>query len=165
VSDLEVHDVPASVDPDAWRLDVTGAVARERAFDRGDLRALPTETFTADFTCVEGWVAEDLSWRGVRVGDVLDRAAPADAASHVLVHAMDGEYACSFPLDRVANAVLALALDGDALPVEHGGPARLVPTGDADCWESVKWVDALELLDGPPEAGDTAEDLALSRIE
>ena len=165
MSDLEVHDVPAGVDPDAWRLDVTGAVARERAFDRGDLRALPTETFTADFTCVEGWVAEDLSWRGVRVGDVLDRAAPADAASHVLAHAMDGEYACSFPLDRVADAVLALDLDGGALPVEHGGPARLVPTGDPDCWESVKWVDALELLDGPPEAGDTAKDLALSRIE
>ncbi|CQH57439.1 molybdopterin-binding domain protein [Halobacterium hubeiense] len=164
MSGLEVHDVPDGVDPDAWHLDVTGAVASELTFDREDLRALPVETFTADFTCVEGWVAEDLSWRGVRVGDVLDRAAPTAAASHALVHAMDGEYACSFPLNDLADAVLALELDGAALPVEHGGPARLVPTGEADCWESVKWVAELTVTESAPEDADTAESIALSRV-
>ena len=164
MSGLEVHDVPAGVDPEGWRLDVTGAVASERTLDRGDLRALPTESFTADFACVEGWVAEDLSWRGVRVGDVLDRAAPTAAAGHALVRAMDGEYACSFPLERLRDAVLALELDGAALPVEHGGPARLVPTGDADCWESVKWVAELAVTESAPGDADTAESIALSRI-
>lgn len=165
MSDLEVHDVPAGVDPAGWRLDVTGAVTQELSLDSADLDDFPAETFTADFTCVEGWVAEDLAWRGVRVGDVLARAEPTAAASHALVRAMDGEYACSFPLDALADAVLAVELDGDPLPVEHGGPARLVPTGDADCWESVKWVDALEVTEGPPADDDTAKELALSRIE
>ncbi|MCD2203530.1 molybdopterin-dependent oxidoreductase [Halobacterium sp. KA-6] len=164
MSDLEVHDVPDGVDPVEWRLDVTGDVARSLSLDRGALADFPKQSFTADFTCVEGWVAEDLSWRGVRVGDVLDRAAPTERATHALVHAMDGEYACSFPLDRLTDAVLALELDGSSLPVEHGGPARLVPTGDADCWESVKWVSELELTDGAREDADTAESIALSRI-
>lgn len=138
MSDLEVHDVPNGVDLDEWRLDVTGNVARSLSLDRDALGDLPMQSFTADFTCVEGWVAEDLSWQGVRIGDVLDRAAPTTASSHAFVRTMDGEYAYLFPLERLADAVLALELDGSPLPVEHGGPVRLVPTGDADCWESVK---------------------------
>ncbi|MFB6270042.1 MAG: molybdopterin-dependent oxidoreductase [Halobacterium sp.] len=165
MTDLEVHDVPAAVDRDEWRLRVTGAVDAPTAFDRGDLESLPAETYTADFACVEGWVAEDLAWRGVRVRDLLSQAGPTGAASHALVHAMDGEYACSFPLDRLADAVLAVGLDGDPLPVEHGGPARLVPTGDADCWESVKWVDRVDVRESRPDDEDTAESIALSRVE
>lgn len=92
MSDLEVHDVPAGVDPDGWRLDVTGEVTQELSLDSADLDGFPAETFTADFTCVAGWVAEDLAWRGVRVGDVLARAEPTAAASHALVRAMDGEF-------------------------------------------------------------------------
>jgi DMSO/TMAO reductase YedYZ molybdopterin-dependent catalytic subunit len=121
-------------------------------------------TVTGDFSCVEGWTATDLSWRGVRVADVLARSEPRPDAAFALVHAMDGEYACSFPLADLDGALLALELDGEPLPVEHGGPARLVPaTADSDCWESVKWVDRLELR--PDEPDDTARDLALSRIE
>lgn len=165
MSDLETHDVPEDVDADAWRLGVTGAVGRELDLDVADLEALPTETFAADFSCVEGWVAEDLTWRGVRVGDLLERAEPTAAATYALVRAMDGAYACSFPLERLSEAVLAIELDGAPLPIEHGGPARLVPTGAADCWESVKWVAEIELVDSPPGDDDTAKSIALSRVE
>ena len=165
MSDLEPHDVPDDVDADAWGLGVTGAVERELTVDVAGLEGLPTETFTADFACVEGWVAEDLTWRGVRVGDLLERAEPAASATHALVRAMDGAYACSYPIERLSEAVLAIELDGAPLPVEHGGPARLVPTGAADCWESVKWVAEIELVDSPPGDDDTAKSIALSRVE
>jgi DMSO/TMAO reductase YedYZ molybdopterin-dependent catalytic subunit len=165
MTDLQVHDVPAGVDPDEWRLDVTGAVTRDLALSRSDLAAFESETFTDDFECVEGWVAADLTWRGVRVGDVLAEADPDAGSSHALVAAMDGEYACSFPLERIAEAVLAVELDGDPLPVEHGGPARLVPTGDADCWESVKWVSEVRVTQTTPANRDTAERIARSRLE
>ncbi len=78
---------------------------------------------------------------------------------------MDGDYACAFPLDRVNDAMLAFELDGEALPREHGGPARLVPTAaGSDCWESVKWVAELEVRRSEPVAGDTAEEIALGRL-
>lgn len=165
MSDLRTHDVPDEVDPSDWTLRVTGAVAEPLRVEREDLAAFPVETVTDDFECVEGWVAEDLSWQGVRVSSVLDRADPTIDDGYVLVHAMDGDYACSVPRARAADALLAFRLDGEPLPVTHGGPARFVPTDSgADCWESVKWVDGLEVSDSEPVAGDTAEEIALNRV-
>lgn len=163
---LKPHAIPDEVDPNEWRLRVGGTVARPLCLGPSDLKNLPTESFTADFACVEGWTAENLSWRGVRVNTLLERADPTDTSTHVLVRAMDSEYACAFCVDRVRDAVLALELDGEPLPLDHGGPARLVPTDDgADCWESVKWVSQLEVSESEPTADDTAKATALSRIE
>lgn len=78
---------------------------------------------------------------------------------------MDGDYACSLPRERAADALLAVGLDGNVLPVEHGGPARVVPTDDeSDCWESVKWVTALEVTHSASVDEDTAEQIALGRL-
>ncbi|NHX36621.1 MULTISPECIES: molybdopterin-dependent oxidoreductase [Halolamina] len=160
---LPSHDVPEEVTTDDWTLTVRGSVGRPRRFDADDLAALPTASFTGDFDCEAGWIAKGLSWRGVRVGDLLDMVDPTPASQFALVHAMDGDYACSFRLDRLEDAVLALELDGEPLPTAHGGPARLVQPADADCWESVKWVDTIELTTEPPD--DTAREIALGRVE
>ncbi|MFB6091572.1 MAG: molybdopterin-dependent oxidoreductase [Haloquadratum sp.] len=163
--ELESHPVPDDVDPEEWTLRVTGAVSRPLCLSRDDVVALPDGELTDDFTCVEGWRAQDLSWRGVRVETVLSRASPRAAARYVLVHAMDGDYASAFPIDRARDALLAFELDGEPLPVEHGGPARLVPTDDgADCWESIKWVTEIEVLETEPASRDTAEEIALDRV-
>ena len=164
MADLKTHEVPDDVDPEGWRLAVDGRVDRPLSLSRDDLGAMDLVRTTGDFSCVEGWTATDLTWRGVRVTDLLDRAGPDEDARFALVHAMDGEYACGYPLDRLDDALLAVELDGGPLPVEHGGPARLVPaTAGSDCWESVKWVARIELLADEPD--DTARQLALSRLE
>ncbi len=166
MSGLERHEVPDDVDGDEWRLRITGAVERSVELSERDLEAYAMETFTSDFDCIAGWTAAGLSWRGVRVGTLLDRATPTADCRYALVRAADGEYACSFPLDRLRSAVLAVELDGERLPLEHGGPARLVPTAtDADCWESIKWVEGIELHRSEPAASDTAKATALSRID
>jgi DMSO/TMAO reductase YedYZ molybdopterin-dependent catalytic subunit len=165
VTDLERHPIPDDVETDAWTLDITGAVDRPLELGRDDLFEYPLEPFHEDFECEAGWTAEGLAWRGLRVGTLLDRAAPTDGGEFGLVRAMDGDYACSFPVDRLGDALLALELDGEPLSTAHGGPARLVPTGDGDCWESVKWVAEIELLTHEPTEADTAESLALSRID
>lgn len=165
MTDLQTHDVPGGIDPSDWSLRVTGAVSRLLRIERTELSEFPVVTVTDDFECVEGWVATDLSWRGVRVGSVLNRADPTVDDGYVLVHAMDDDYACSLQRDRIVDALLAFELDGDELPVEHGGPARLVPTSaDSDCWESVKWVSELEVTETDPVAGDTAEEIATGRL-
>lgn len=166
MSDLRPHDVPSAVDPDGWALRVTGTIDQPLRLTPDDLMSFSLETADDDFACVEGWVANGLSWRGVRVETILERAGPTEDSEHALVRAMDGEYACSFPLDRISTSILALELDGETLPVEHGGPARLVPLGtDRDCWESIKWVSEIRLGETPFSEADTAKGLALSRIE
>lgn len=166
MGDLRTHDVPAEIDPEEWTLRVSGTVDRSLRLTPDDLASFPLETAAEDFECVEGWVAEGLSWRGVRLETILERAGPTEDSEHGLVRAMDGDYACSFPLDRLSSAILALELDGEALPVEHGGPARLVPVdADRDCWESIKWVSEIRIGGTPFSQADTAKGLALSRIE
>ena len=166
MSDLRTHAVPDAVDPDDWTLRVTGTVDRPLRLSAADLESFPLETVTDDFACVEGWSAEGLAWRGVRVDDVLEGAGPTTGSEHALVRAMDGDYACGFPLEALSDALLAIELDGEPLPVEHGGPARLVPTGtDRDCWESVKWVSEIRVGETPFSDADTAKDVALSRLE
>lgn len=166
MSELRTHDVPPEVDPEGWSLRVDGTVGRSLRLTRDDLASYPLETAAEDFECVEGWVAEGLSWRGVRVETILERAEPSEESEYGLVRAVDGDYACSFSLERLSSAILALELDGEALPVEHGGPARLVPVGaDSDCWESIKWVSEIQVGETPFSGADTAKGLALSRIE
>lgn len=165
MTDLESYPVPNSIDPTGWTLRVTGAVSQPLELTRDDLRDLPADGLTDDFSCVEGWRARDLSWRGVPVRAVLSRASTTADATHVLVRAMDGDYASAVPIERARNALLALELDREPLSVDHGGPARLVPThDDADCWESVKWVSAFEVVAGEPTDRDTAKEIALHRV-
>jgi DMSO/TMAO reductase YedYZ molybdopterin-dependent catalytic subunit len=163
VSELETHRVPDDVDPDGWRLVVDGRVENPLTLSHEALRKMDLVTTMGDFSCVEGWRATGLTWRGVRVTDLLDRADPQADAAFALVHAMDGDYACGYPLGRLEGALVALELDGEPLPVEHGGPARLVPRGESDCWESVKWVARIDLQATEPDG--TAEERALSRLE
>lgn len=166
MADLETHPVPEAVDPESWRFRVTGTVERPLACDRDDLAALSLETVVDDFACEAGWETTDLAWCGVPLETLLRRAAPTADSAHALVRAMDDGYACSFPLDRLRESVLAVELEGEPLPVEHGGPARLVPVGsDADCWEQVKWVTEIEIGETPFADADTAKDVALSRLE
>lgn len=165
MTDLQTHGVPDEIDPTEWSLQVTGSVSQSLCIERGALAEFPIERVSDDFECVQGWVAEDLSWRGVRVDTILDRAEPSTDDGSVLVHAMDGHYACSVPMERASDALLAFELDGEPLPVEHGGPARFVPTdAGADCWESVKWVVTLEVRCSEPDERDTAEDIAIGRL-
>lgn len=162
MTDLKTHDVPDSVRADDWHLQITGAV-EDRC--RYTLHEMALETFTQDFECVEGWVATGLDWKGIRVRELLDPADPV-TEGYGLVRSMDEGYACSFRLDRLRDAVVAVEVDGDPLPVEHGGPARLVPTDDGrDCWESVKWVAEIRVSQSEPTDADTASEIALSRLD
>jgi len=166
MTDLETHEPVPDVSVEEWDLGVTGAVERPASLSMDDLRSLPLEAATDDFECLEGWVAEDLTWRGVCVAEVLALAEPTAEAGYGLVRAIDGDYACAFRLDRLSGAILAVELDGEPLAPEHGGPARLAfPGTDSECWESVKWVRGIEIRESEPTAADTAEATALARIE
>lgn len=161
---LDSHPVPEGVNPDEWCLRVTGAVAESLQLTEAELRTLPETGVTNDFACVEGWRAADLSWRGVRLGAVLAQARPTADAAYVLINAMDGDYACSFSLGRPRDALLAVELDGEPLSVAHGGPARLPTSGDADCWDNVKWVSEIEVTATEPAGRGTAKEFALGRV-
>ena len=165
MNNLPRHD-PPGVSTDDWTLSVTGNVTRTLSLSPSDLRSFPLETYTGDFACEEGWVATDLTWRGVPIETILSRANPLEGSDFGLVRAMDGGYACAYPLRHLEESILATELDGSRLTPAHGGPARVVPKyGERDCWESVKWVTGIEVVEEYPRNEDTAKELALARIQ
>ena len=155
-SSMAHSDPPDDPDPARWTVTLTGAVADSKTVRATDLAALGTVAAEVATGC-EGETTTPDRWRGVRVGTLLDRVRPRTDASHALVHSADPDFACGFDLDRLRDALLAVRLDGDPIPTERGGPVRLL-VDDADCWERVKWVSRIEVLDEPPEEADTARD-------
>ena len=160
------------IDASAWRLEVTGLVERPLTLSLRELSRLPAATRVVTLECAgngryaldppvdgEPWrlgAVSTAEWTGVPLGEVLDLAGVLPAAQEVLFRGADcgtvvgrpGEvhFERSLSLDTVrdSDAVLAYAMNGEALPLQHGYPVRLVMPS----WygmASVKWLTTIEL--------------------
>jgi len=111
-----------------WRLIVDGLVDRPQSFTLGDLSAIGLRQVTADFHCVSGWSVAGVRWSGVRVAELLDRAAPRPEARALRFESADGAYVDFLDLAsaRAPDVLVALSLGGAPLKAERGAPARLV---------------------------------------
>ena len=89
-----------SFDLATWDLRVDGEVERELTLSWDELMALPQTDVTVDIHCVTRWSKLDTTWRGVRVGDLLERAGVGPDGTHLMAHS-DGGYTTNVPLDAV----------------------------------------------------------------
>jgi DMSO/TMAO reductase YedYZ molybdopterin-dependent catalytic subunit len=142
--------VPA-VDPSTWSLRIHGMVDQEVTLTWDELLALPLEESVTTLTCVSNEVGGGLIgnavWLGYPVRELLARASPTVDADMVLSRSVDG-FTASTPLavledDR--NAILAIGMNGDPLPPEHGFPVRMVVPGLYGYVSATKWVVDLEV--------------------
>ena len=147
-------------DPASWRLCIDGLVETPLDLALRDLAAMPQRLMVDDFSCLEGWTVPGLRWRGVAVADLLDRAATPPEAAWVQISADD--FSLPLRIEEARAALLALEVNDEPLPAEHGGPARLVVPG-GECFTSIKWAERIEVR---AEAGDnSARRIALDRLE
>jgi len=137
--------VLAATDP-GYRLEVVSA-ARTVSLSRADLLALPQTSRTLPIACVEGWSASG-TWTGVRVRALLD-LVDAPAGSDVVVTSLQdsGPYTstvlhASFTDDD--RTLLALALAGEPLALDHGYPARIIAPDRPGVLQT-KWVRRIEV--------------------
>src|SRR5215469_2370448 len=166
------------LDPASWRLEVSGLVDRPVRLGQRDLRNMRSQTMVATLECAgngraafdppadgEQWrlgAASTAEWAGVPLTEILDRAAVKPEACEVIFRGADrgsaGEAAAPVRFERslsVADArqsesLLAYAMNGEPLPLEHGYPLRLIVPG----WyavASVKWLTEIEFIDAPFE--------------
>ncbi|MGH7785234.1 MAG: molybdopterin-dependent oxidoreductase [Candidatus Binatia bacterium] len=142
VLDLGIRpDVPL----DRWLLVVDGACQHPLRLDWAAFQDLEQVDDVSDFHCVTGWSRLDVPWRGVRLATVLALAEPHDEAEFVVCHAYDN-YTTNLPLTEALkdDVLLVHAADGRPLPVEHGGPVRVI-TPQLYAWKGAKWIKRLEL--------------------
>ncbi|MDH4120102.1 MAG: sulfite oxidase-like oxidoreductase [Deltaproteobacteria bacterium] len=133
-------------DPVRWRFTVNGLAARPMELDWTAFQALPRVRAQADFHCVTGWSRLDVDWGGVAMAELARLAQPLPEARFVVAWCADG-YTTNLPLAEAlaANVLLADTLDGQPLPLEHGGPVRLV-VPDLYAWKSAKFLTGLTFL-------------------
>jgi DMSO/TMAO reductase YedYZ molybdopterin-dependent catalytic subunit len=134
-----------------WRLRVHGLVERELTFDYDQLLELGLIESWVTLTCVSnevgGYLAGNARWSGVRVADVLAMAGPRPDADAVKSTSADG-WTAGTPLEVLTDgrdAILAVAMNGEPLPVEHGFPVRMVVPGLYGFVSATKWVVDVEV--------------------
>ena len=142
--------VPA-LTTDGWQLRVHGAVDREITLGFEDLLAMPAVERMITLTCVSnevgGKLAGNARWQGIRLADVLSMAGPQAGADCVRSTSADG-FTVTTPLAALTDgrdALLAYAMNGEPLPVEHGFPVRMVVPGLYGYVSATKWVVDLEV--------------------
>lgn len=143
------HVGPARPDSLAgWLLHVDGLVARPGSFTTDDLARLGTGgAFRSGVTCPDGPIGlAGAEYEGVDLEDLIAHMGPLPTASQVLVHS--GDYVASFRLESLGRrqAVLAFRREGRPLAWAEGGPVRLV-VGSGACFDTVKWVERVELAE------------------
>jgi DMSO/TMAO reductase YedYZ molybdopterin-dependent catalytic subunit len=134
------------IDRSQWQLRVWGLVS-EKILTWTDLMNLPQHEFTTDFHCVTRWSKLDVKWTGVKVNDFMQLIEVDPTATYLMQHCYGG-YTTNIPLVDFLNPenFFAHTLSGEPLPLEHGGPLRLV-VPHLYAWKSAKWINGLEFLD------------------
>jgi DMSO/TMAO reductase YedYZ molybdopterin-dependent catalytic subunit len=139
------------VPPDQWRLRVHGMVDRELDLSFEDLLRRPLTEADMTIACVSNQVGGpyvgNARWLGASLASLLREAGLQRGADQVLSTASDG-WTCGTPVETVMdgrNALVAVGMNGQPLPIEHGFPARMLVPGLYGYVSATKWLVDLEL--------------------
>lgn len=141
-----------SVDPATWTLRITGMVENDIEIGFDELLALPLQESIVTLACVSNEVGGSLIgnalWLGYPIRELLARAVPMSGADMLLSTSVDG-FTASTPLDVLqdpgTDALLAVGMNGEPLPLDHGFPVRMVVPGLYGYVSATKWVTTLEV--------------------
>jgi DMSO/TMAO reductase YedYZ molybdopterin-dependent catalytic subunit len=139
------------IPPQSWQLRVHGMVSREITINFSELIRRPLTADYITLTCVSNPVAGPLvgnaQWVGASVASLLRQAGVRSGADQLLCTSSDG-FTSGTPLQVVMDgrdAMLAVAMNGTALPVEHGFPVRMVVPGLYGYVSACKWITDIEV--------------------
>jgi DMSO/TMAO reductase YedYZ molybdopterin-dependent catalytic subunit len=137
--------------PETWTLKIDGMVDRELEISFDELLRMPLTEADITMVCVSNQVGGTYNgnarWLGVPLAGLLRRAGVRAGADQVLSSATDG-MTISTPVETIMdgrNALLAVGMNGQPLPVAHGFPARMIVPGLYGYVSATKWVTKLTL--------------------
>lgn len=140
------------IDVDSWSMRITGMVDNELEFTFDDLLAMNPVEEQVTLSCVSNRVGGDLvgnaNWLGVPLKTLLDKAGVQPGATQIVGRSVDG-WTGGFPTEYLDDpdriALVAVAMNGEPLPVRHGFPVRLVIAGLYGYVSATKWLKEIEL--------------------
>jgi DMSO/TMAO reductase YedYZ molybdopterin-dependent catalytic subunit len=139
------------ITPGAWRLRIHGMVARPITLTYHDLLKRPLLEDYITLTCVsdpvQGPYVGNAKWIGVSVRSLLREAGIRAGADQLLCTSADG-FTCGTPIQTSMDgrdSMLAVAMNGQPLPVAHGFPVRMVVPGLYGYVSACKWITDIEV--------------------
>ena len=149
--DTELLSLP-QIRAEDWQLRIHGLVDDTKTFSFNDIRNRPLVERTITMTCVSNEVGgpyiSTANFIGVPLRDLLDEAGVRPGADQLFSSSVDGWTAgtpVEAAMDRNRGALLAIGMNGEPLPIEHGFPARMVIPGLYGFVSATKWVVDMEL--------------------
>ena len=144
VLDMGIQPEVAQAD---WRLKIHGLVEKPVTLDWEQFMALEQSADTSDFHCVTTWSQYDKEWRGVSFFTLTELVKPKDEVIHVFYKGYDG-YSTTTTFDAVMDddTLIAHTWNGATVPVEPGGPARVI-ISKLYAWKGAKWAIEIIFLD------------------
>jgi DMSO/TMAO reductase YedYZ molybdopterin-dependent catalytic subunit len=143
--------VTPRVDADSWRLRVSGLVEEPFELTFDELLDMDLVEEPVTIACVSNEVGGDLVgnavWLGVPLTELLDRAGVRPEGTQVVGRSTDG-FTAGFPTDVATDgrvAMVAVGMNGEPLPTDHGYPARLIVAGLYGYVSATKWLTEIEL--------------------
>lgn len=166
------HAPTPQIDISSWRLRVDGSgVRRNLELSHGDLLRMPNVSVVRALECAgngrvffderQGQEVPGTQWRlgaigvaqwtGVPLREILEQAGLKQTACEVMLESLDAvRMRRPLPLGKALeeDTVLALGMNGELLPPDHGFPARVVVPHWAAV-ASVKWIGRIHVSEGP----------------
>jgi DMSO/TMAO reductase YedYZ molybdopterin-dependent catalytic subunit len=133
------------VQREQWRLGIDGAVADPQEWTWEAFGKLQFETVPCDIHCVTKWSKLGTSFRGVSLDVLLGEARPR--GRYAMIHSYGG-YTTNLALDDLTGGKAWVVTEHESapLPIEHGGPARLL-VPHLYFWKSAKWIRSVQVMD------------------
>jgi DMSO/TMAO reductase YedYZ molybdopterin-dependent catalytic subunit len=139
------------IDLQEWTLSITGMVDQPYTVDFADLLDMRMVERDITLSCVSnevgGRLVGNARWLGVPLTEILDRAGVQPGAEQIVGRSVD-DFTVGFPVDVAydgRDALLAVGMNGEPLPFEHGFPARIVVAGLYGYVSATKWLSQIEL--------------------
>jgi DMSO/TMAO reductase YedYZ molybdopterin-dependent catalytic subunit len=139
------------VAPESWMLRIHGMVRREITVSFAELIGRPLTEDWITVCCVSNPVGgpyiSNARWLGASLASLLRQAGIRAGADQLLCTSTDG-FTSGVPVQAVMDgrdALLAVAMNGTALPVAHGFPARMVVPGLYGYVSACKWLTDIEV--------------------
>jgi DMSO/TMAO reductase YedYZ molybdopterin-dependent catalytic subunit len=132
---------------DKWQLKVHGAVENPVTLSWEQFLGLPQFEDVSDFHCVTTWSQFDMKWEGVSFLAIAELVRSKSEAAHVFFKSYDG-YSTNNSIEACLDddVLIAHKWNGQPLPAEHGGPARvIIPKRYA--WKGAKFIREILFLE------------------
>jgi sulfite oxidase len=136
---------------DTWAVEIGGRVDRPLRLTYDDLLARPQIERIVTIACVSNEVGGDLIgnavWQGVLLADLLTEVGVQADATQVFGTSVDG-WTCGFPIEVALDgrdAMIAIGMNGERLPLKHGFPARMIVPGLYGYVSATKWLSQIDL--------------------